>query len=50
MLKERITRLLMALVLALLPLGMGWGFASSADDKRAELNEVQSQMQRMQER
>lgn len=50
MLKERITSLFLAGVLALLPLWSSWGFANAADDKRAELNEVQSQMQKMQDR
>ena len=50
MLKKRITSLLLAGVLALLPLWVSWGFANAADDKRAELNEVQSQMQKMQDR
>lgn len=50
MLKKRVTSLLLAGVLALLPLWVSWGFANAADDKRAELNEVQSQMQKMQDR
>ncbi|MGM9583361.1 MAG: murein hydrolase activator EnvC family protein [Phascolarctobacterium sp.] len=50
MLKGKLTHLALAAVLAMLPLFVSWGFASQADDKRAELNEVQSQMQKMQER
>ena len=50
MLKGKLTHVALAAVLAMLPLFVSWGFASQADDKRAELNEVQSQMQKMQDR
>ena len=50
MLKVKLTHVALAAVLAMLPLFVSWGFASQADDKRAELNEVQSQMQKMQDR
>ena len=50
MLKGKLTNVALAAVLAMLPLFVSWGFASQADDKRAELNEVQSQMQKMQDR
>ena len=50
MLKGRLMALALAAGLALLPLFAAFGFASEADDKQAELNEVQSQMQKMQER
>ena len=50
MLKGKLTHVALAAVLAMLPFFVSWGFASQADDKRAELNEVQSQMQKMQDR
>ena len=50
MLKGRIIAQLVAACVAVLPLFTAWSFASEVDDKRAELNEVQSHMQKMQER
>ncbi|MGM9529395.1 MAG: murein hydrolase activator EnvC family protein [Phascolarctobacterium sp.] len=50
MLKGKLTHVALAAILAMLPVFVSWGFASQADDKRAELNEVQSQMQKMQDR
>ena len=44
MLKGRFISLLVAACVAVLPLFTAWSFASEVDDKRAELNEVQSQM------
>ena len=48
--KKKLVRVLMALWLAVLPLYGAMCFADTADDKRAELNDVRQRMERMQTR
>ena len=48
--KQKLTALVAAGIIAVLPLFGALGFASTADDKRAELNDVKQQMADMQAR
>ena len=48
--KKKLGGLLLALWLAVLPLYGAMCFADTADDKRAELNDVRQRMERMQTR
>lgn len=48
--KKKLTALVAAGIIAVLPLFGAFGFASTADDKRAELNDVKQQMADMQAR
>lgn len=48
--KKKLIAVLLALCVTVLPLCAATGFADSADDKRAELNNVRQRMEEMQER
>lgn len=48
--KKKLIAVLLALCVTVLPLCAATGFADSADDKRAELNNVRQRMEAMQER
>lgn len=48
--KKKLAAVLLALCVTVLPLCAATGFADSADDKRAELNNVRQRMEEMQER
>ena len=48
--RKKLVGIALAMWLAALPLYAAFGFASAADDKRAELNDVKYKMQQMQQR